>query len=146
MSGVLSEATDVRSRRGSTSEGKAFVDEIWDVFRSTLSRGYPDDDPTDGWLSVQEAKGWATCRAPKTVEDFASAKRHLRKLRDALNAAWLWRLEHPNADDDTIIALEQATVRICHEIINPGRRTTDGGEAWIRAGSDERRARPAAGG
>jgi hypothetical protein len=107
--------------------GKEFVDWIWEAFQNSLrlTARYPDEDDTEGWLSVRKARSeWE--RTLQASDEFGTSGLELRKLRDALNAAWSWRLENPGADHRKLRRLETATMKICSDIVDEIHRPGDG--------------------
>jgi hypothetical protein len=122
-------------------QARAFVDWIWNVFRISLrlTARYPDEEEEEGWLSVRKARTeWQ--RTLNATDEFGTSALGLRKLRDALNAAWSWRLENPDADDRKLRRLETTTLKVCRDIVddirNPGEG--DGRGAAQRAGDRSR--------
>jgi hypothetical protein len=124
---VLQHATTNGTGVSDPGEGKAFVDWIWEIFRIWLlpTARYPDEDDAEGWLSVRKARTeWE--RTLNATDEFGTSGLGLRKLRDALNAAWSWRLENPDADDRKLRRLETTTMKICRDIVDEIRRPSDG--------------------
>ena len=117
---VLQHATKTGPDQAHAARARDFVDRIWSVFEANLLSGYR----VDGWLSAEQAKAGWDARGAATREDFAVVEgTGLRRLPDALNAAWSWRLDHPDADDATVTELEKATLAICRGIIDASRPT-----------------------
>jgi len=116
---VLEQATADGTGVADPARGKEFVDWVWDAFKRRLrpTARYPGEDDAEGWLSVRRARTeWdLTLQAS---DEFGTSGLRLRKLRDALNAAWSWRLENPGADDRKIRRLETATMKICTDIVD----------------------------
>jgi hypothetical protein len=131
---VLQHATASGTADPDPGDGKEVVDWIWEVFRIWLlpPARYPDEDDAEGWLSVRKARTeWQ--RTLAATDEFGTSGLGLRKLRDALNAAWAWRLENPDADDPKLRRLESSTMKVCRDIVDEIRRPSDG-----RQGSTQR--------
>jgi len=119
---VLDHVPTTHGFRADDGYSAVFVDKVWAIFDAHLrtTARYPHDADSEGWLSVRKVQlAWQASH--KASGEFTTTDLELRKLRDALNAAWAWRLENP-ADEQTVKRLENAVTEICRALVADGRR------------------------
>jgi hypothetical protein len=95
---------------------ETLVQRLWDIFNQVISRAlYPSTlgMDRDGWNVAIEWHGLWHQDLESGAPLINHAVTHSSKLRDALNAAWLCRMDFPQ--DSERIAV--AALKLCNEII-----------------------------